>query len=114
MQIVRVAGYKVINLWDGAALPEAVRTIRSGKANGINLNYTRNFPESIEEVRGEGKIKYIQVNYYSKDAPYDYSAIHSLAGLESIGVYTTDRLEIRFHEFPALKSAELFWRPRAS
>jgi len=104
--------YNVINLWDGHSINAAIQLIRDGKANGINFNFTRNFPSNIDEIKSAQQIKYIQINDYSWD--FDYSAIDHLDKLEELSIYTTDKREINFDHFPNLKTAAIFWRPKAN
>ena len=106
--------FRVINLTDGSMLFHARRTILDGMANGINLNFTRNHPETLEPLRGLEGLLSVIVHDYVHSWHYDYSFIHSLSMLRHLAVYTTDRKEIDFSCFPVLESAALFWRPKAN
>ena len=105
--------FKVVHLTDGELLPEAVTLIDKGKADGINLNYIRNWRKDLEPIRNSLSIKCIIVNDYPPSKQYDYSAIHSLRNLERLSVNTTVKKEIDFSVFPLLKSVALTWRPKA-
>ncbi len=111
MQILTQNNYTIINLTDGKLMPEAVKLINKKRADGINFNFIKKFPAHINEIGLASNIKYIQINDYSWD--FDYSAINNLVKLEHLSVYTTDKKEINFSNFPFLKSAALFWRAAA-
>ena len=106
-------GYNIINLTDGNLLTEAATFINQGNADGINLNYIKNWPLDLEALRDLNTIKSIIVNDYPTSSEYDYSAIHSMGNLEHISINTTDRKEISFSSWPKLNSVALMWRPKA-
>jgi Leucine-rich repeat (LRR) protein len=112
MEINKLGRYKVVHLLDGSLIDESVQLVNEGKADGINFNFSRNFPKSIDAIRNAPLTRYIQINDYVGD--FDYSAINSLQNLESLSIYTTDSKEINFQNFPLLMSAAINWRPRAS
>ncbi len=111
MEILIQNDYRVVNLTDGALLNEAINIVNDRKADGINFNFIRNFPSSIEGIENAQNIKHIQVNDYSWD--FDYDVIHRLSTLESIAIYTSDKKEINFKKFPLLKNVAITWRPKA-
>lgn len=106
--------FKILQLNDGNLLPEAVTFVDKGKADGINLNYIKNWRTDLEPLRTSKTMKCLIVNDYPPSINYDYSAIHSLSSLIHIAVNTTDKKEIDFSAFPKLISATLRWRPKAS
>ena len=106
-------GFRVINLTDGDLLAEAVKFIDKGKADGINLNYIKNWRRDLEPLRDSQTIKFLTVNDYPPSEQYDYSAIHSLSSLVHLSIYTTDKKEIDLSVFRFLKSVALTWRPKA-
>lgn len=111
MKILRQNNYDIIHLTDGKLTLEAVKLINDRRADGINFNFIKNFPSDINEIKLAQGIKYIQINDYSWS--FDYSAINYLSKLEHLSVYTTDKKEIDFLNYPALKSTAIFWRPKA-
>ncbi len=111
MEILKRDTYNIIHLTDGQSINQAIKLIVDNKADGINFNFTKNFPLNINEIKSARQIKYIQINDYSWD--YDYSAIHTLGKLEHLSIFTTDKKEINFSFFPDLKSTAIFWRPKA-
>jgi hypothetical protein len=111
MEILEQSGYRIVHLTDGARLADAVDLINRRLADGVNLNFIRNFPRDIDLLQSAKAIKSVQINDYSWK--YDYSVIHSLTTLEALSVYTTDKKEIDYSRFPRLKRAALFWRPKA-
>lgn len=106
-------GYTIIHLTDGDLLPQAVTFIEKGKADGINLNYIKNWRTDLEPLRNLQAIKCLTVNDYPPSMTYDYSAIHTLRQLSHLSINTTDKKEIDFSVFPHLKSVTLAWRPKA-
>lgn len=106
-------GYKIIHLTDGDLLPQAVAFIEKGKADGVNLNYIRNWRTDLEPLRDLQTIKCLIVNDYPPSMNYDYSSIHSLKQLTHLSINTNDKKEIDFSIFPHLKSVTLAWRPKA-
>jgi hypothetical protein len=112
MKIVRQKDYNIVHLTDGKLIMEAVLLINDRKADGINFNFTKNFPKDINEIKAAARLKYIQINDYSWD--FDYSAINYLSKLEHLSIYTTDKNEINFTNWADLKSATIFWRPKAN
>jgi hypothetical protein len=113
MEVLAQNGYKVIHLTDGFLLPEAIEWVERGKADGINLNFVRNFPASINLIKGSKKMRFLAINDYDHKKEYDYSAIHFLTSLEHLSVYTTDNKEIDYSAFPLLNSTAIMWRPKA-
>jgi hypothetical protein len=111
MEILRQNEYNIVHLTDGKLITDAVRLINDRKADGINFNFTKNFPSDINEIKLATDIKHIQINDYSWE--FDYTAINDLSKLEHLSVYTTDKKEINFSNWPMLKSAAIFWRPKA-
>lgn len=111
VEILEQDGYRIVQLNDGTMLTDAVDLINRRRADGINLNFIRNFPKDVDLLRSAKGIKNITINDYSWD--FDYSVIHSLTTLECLSVYTTDKNEIDYSKFPNLKSTALFWRPKA-
>ncbi len=112
--IIKMGSYNVLHLTDGNLLPEAVAFVDKGKADGINLNYIRNWRTDLEPLRQSKKIKYLIVNDYPKSRPYDYSAIYSLNTLLDLSIYTSDKKEIDFSAFPNIENISLKWRSKAS
>lgn len=112
MKIICQNNYNIVHLTDGKNIKEAVKLINDKHADGINFNFTKNFPVNINEIKLAKDIKYIQINDYSWD--FDYNAINYLSTLEHLSVYTSDKKEINFSLYPVLKSAAIFWRPRAN
>lgn len=106
-------GYKVIHLTDGDLLTKAVEWVESSKAEGINLNFIRNHPYSLDRIKDSRQMRFLTVNDYDHKNEYDYSAIHHLASLEHLSIYTTDNKEIDFSAFPKLVSIALMWRQKA-
>jgi hypothetical protein len=106
--------FKILQLSDGNLLPEAVAFVDKGMADGINLNYIRNWRTDLEPLRACKKIKCLIVNDYPPSMDYDYSAIHSLISLIHLSVNTADKKEIDFTAFPKLTSVTLRWRSKAS
>ena len=43
MKIIKINGFKVINLTDGSKIKNAVKLINKNKAGGINFNYIKIF-----------------------------------------------------------------------
>ncbi len=109
MEIIHRDEFRVLHITDGLEHDEAIRMINSNMADGINFNYTRNFPKQIDFLEACPSIKYLQLN----DLGYDYSVINKLTNIEVLDVYTNDRNEIRFDKFPKLKKVDIFWRPKA-
>jgi len=112
--ILKIGSYKILHLTDGNLLPEAVAFVDKGKADGINLNYIRNWRTDLEPLRGSKTMKYLIVNDYPPSRQYDYSAIHLLHNLLHLSVNTSDKKEIDFSAFPNINSVTLRWRPKAS
>lgn len=102
-------GFKIIHLTDGLQHEEAMKMINADKADGINFNYVTNRAEHLGFLIACPKIKYIQIN----DSTCDYSIINSLSNLEELLIYTDDRTEINFKNFPKLKRVAIYWRPKA-
>ena len=103
----------MIHVTDGSLLADAASFINQGKADGINLNYTKNWPSDLEPLRDLKTIKCIIVNDYAPSKPYDYSAVHSMRNLEHISIHTSDKKEITFSSWPNLNSVTLMWRHKA-
>ena len=112
--ILKIGGYKILHLTDGNLLEEAVAFVDKGKADGINLNYIRNWRTDLEPLRKSKIMKCLIVNDYPPSVQYDYSAIHSLHNLLHLSVNTSDKKEIDFSAFPKITSVTLKWRPKAS
>ena len=112
-QIQYSGDFRVIHLTDGNLLGDAVTFIESGKADGLNLNYIKNWRSDLEPLRDSQSIKFLTVNDYPPSETYDYSAIHTLTNLMHLSVYTSDKKEIDFSAFPILNSVALTWRPKA-
>lgn len=106
--------YRIINLTDGILIGESVKMVNAKKANGINFNFTRNFPKDLNVVSDAEDIKSIQINDYDHKREFDYSVIQKLKSLEDLSIYTTDKREVDYSSFPLLKSTALFWRPKAN
>jgi len=106
-------GYRVINLTDGLLLSAAVEVVENKAADGINLNFIRNFPETIDAIKASKRILSLSVNDYDHNRVYDYTAIHHLQSLKQLSVYTTDKKEIDYSAFPLLESTAIMWRPKA-
>jgi len=113
LEILLQSNFKIVHLTDGGLLTEAITLIDKGKADGINLNYIRNWRTDLEPLRNSRTIKCLIVNDYSSSIQYDYSAIHSLHNLQHLSIHTTDKKEIDFSAFPLLTSVALTWRPKA-
>ncbi|SHF69230.1 leucine-rich repeat domain-containing protein [Flavisolibacter ginsengisoli] len=113
LDILQQDDYKIIHLTDGELLSEAVKLIDKGKADGINLNYIRNWRTDLEPLRNSKTIKCLAVNDYPPSMQYDYSAVQTLTNLQHLSINTTDKKEIDFSAFPFLTSVALTWRPKA-
>jgi hypothetical protein len=113
LEILLQDDYKIVHLTNRELLTEAIKLIDKGKANGINLNYIRNWRTDLEPLRNSKTIKCLIVNDYPPSMEYDYSAIHSLKNLQHLSIHTTDKKEIDFSAFPLLTSVALTWRPKA-
>jgi hypothetical protein len=113
MEILKQEGYKIIHLTDGSLIKEAVKIINAGRADGVNFNFVENYLHHINEIRSAPTIKFISIRDYGPGFELDYSAIYSLSKLESLSIYTSDRQEINYLNFPILHSTALFWRPKA-
>jgi len=113
MTIKEVNNYRVINLIDGDQIKEAAELINQDKADGVNFNFIRNFPKTIDEIRTARNIKHIVIHNYPKSWDFDYSVINNLHTLEILNVYTDDRNEINYFNYPKLKRTALYWRPKA-
>jgi hypothetical protein len=111
MEIMEINNFKVASVYDGNLIHESIKIINEGQANGINFNFGKNFPQNIDEVKFNTNIKYVQINDYSWD--FNYSAINSLMNLEHLSIYTKDKIEINYSNFPFLKSTAITWRPNA-
>lgn len=108
---INLENLNILHLWDGAGVSEAVKLINDGKANGINFNFTKNFPSNINEVKNALGLKYLQINDYTWE--FDYTAMNYLSSLECLYIYTTDKKEINYSNYPYLKKTALYWRPKA-
>ncbi|MBS0645224.1 MAG: hypothetical protein JSR97_01350 [Verrucomicrobia bacterium] len=113
LDILQQGDYKIVHLTDGELLSEAVKLIDKGKADGINLNYIRNWRTDLEPLRNSNTIKCLAVNDYPPSMQYDYSAVQTLTNLQHLAINTTDKKEIDFSAFPLLTSVALTWRPKA-
>lgn len=113
LDILHQGDFRIVHLTDGELLPEAIKLIDTGKADGINLNFIKNWRTDLEPLRNSQTIKCVVVNDYPPSMQYDYSAIHSLPNLQHLSVHTTDKKEIDFSVFPFLTSVALTWRPKA-
>jgi hypothetical protein len=113
MEILRQNDYNIIHLTDGNLIVNAVQLINDRKADGINFNFIKNFPRTIDEIKLAPETKYIQINDYSSDRTFDYKAINFLFKLEHISLYTSDKKEIDFTNYPNLNSIAIEWRPKA-
>ena len=111
MEIVQINNYNVINLIDGKLISDAIKLVNDGQADGINFNFIKNFPSNIDEIKFASNIRYIQINDYAWD--FDYSAVNHLSKLEHLSLYSTDRKEMNYLNFPILNSTALNWRPKA-
>src|SRR5688572_19187650 len=96
LEILLQDNFKIVHLTDGELLTEAIALIDKGKANGINLNYIRNWRTDLEPLRNSQTIRCLIVNDYPPSMEYDYSAIHSLKNLQHLSINTTDKKEIDF------------------
>ena len=113
MEILKQGNYKIIHLTDGKLIKDAVKIINEGRADGINVNFIENYLPDINEIKLAPAIKYISIRNYGPDFEFDYSAINALSKLEDLSVYTSDRKEINYLNFPVLTGTALFWRPKA-
>lgn len=113
LDIRQQGDYRIVHLTDGELFSEAVKLIDKGKADGINLNYIRNWRTDLEPLRNLKSIKCLIVNDYPPSWQYDYSAVQTLTGLQHLSINTTDKKEIDFSAFPNLTSVALTWRPNA-
>ena len=105
--------YRIINLIDGNKIREAAELINQDKADGVNFNFIRNFPHNIDAIKIARNIKDVTINLYPKSWDFDYSAINDLHTLENLNVYTYDRNEINYFNYPKLRNTGLYWRPKA-
>jgi hypothetical protein len=103
----------VVHLTDGALLPAAIDMVENAKADGINLNFIRNFPPTIDRIKDCKRILFLAVNDYDHTRDYDYSSIHYLQSLTHLSIYTTDKKPIDYSAFPKLESTAIIWRPKA-
>lgn len=113
LDIFQQGDYRIVHLTDGELLSEAVEMIDKGKADGINLNYIRNWRADLEPLRNSKTIKCLTVNDYPPSRQYDYSAVQTLTTLQHLSINTTDKKKIDFSAFPNLTSVALTWRPKA-
>jgi hypothetical protein len=113
MKILKEDGYKIIHLSDGNLIKEAVKMINAGQADGINFNFIWNYLHTIDEIRAAPATRYIRIMDNGPDFELDYSAIYALSKLESLSIYTSDRQEINYLNFPILHSTALFWLRKA-
>lgn len=113
LDILHQGDYRIVHLTDGELLREAIKLIDKGKADGINLNYIRNWRTDLEPLRNSQTIKCLAVNDYPPSMQYDYSAVQTLTNLQRLSINTTDKMEIDFSAFPVLTSVALTWRPKA-
>jgi len=113
LDVLNQGDFKIVHLTDGELLTEAIKLIDKGKANGINLNYIRNWRTDLEPIRNSQTIKCLVVNDYPPSMQYDYSAIQTLTNLQHLSINTTDKKDIDFSVFPLLTSVTLTWRPKA-
>lgn len=113
LDILKQGDYRIVHLTDGELLSDAVKLIDKGKADGINLNYIKNWRTDLEPLRNSQTIKCLTVNDYPPSMNYDYSAVQTLTNLQHLSISTTDKKEIDFSVFPVLTSVALTWRPRA-
>ena len=109
-----IGGFKILQLNDGNLLSEAVAYVDKGKAEGINLNYIKNWRTDLEPLKNSKTMKCLIVHDYPPSFNYDYSAMHSVKSLIHLSVNTADKKEIDFTAFPKLTSVALRWRPKAS
>ena len=114
MEILRQNNYNIVHLIDGKLITEAIELINKGQADGINFNFVKNFPSNIDEIKLAPRLKYIQINDYPTSREFDYSAIDFLSNLNNLSVYTNDKKEINFFNYPFLKTAAINWRPKAN
>ena len=113
LDILKQGDYRIVHLTDGELLSDAVKLIDKGKADGINLNYIKNWRTDLEPLRNSQTIKCLTVNDYPPSMHYDYSAVQTLTNLQHLSINTTDKKEIDFSVFPVLTSVALTWRPKA-
>jgi hypothetical protein len=113
LDILHQGDFRIVHLTDGELLNEAIKLIDKGKADGINLNYIRNWRTDLEPLRNSQTIKCLAVNDYPPSMQYDYSAVQTLTNLQHLSINTTDKKEIDFSAFPLLTSVALTWRPKA-
>ena len=113
LDILHQGDFRIVHLTDGELLSDAIKLIDKGKAEGINLNYIRNWRTDLEPLRNSQTIKCLTINDYPPSMHFDYSAIHSLRNLQHLSINTTDKKEIDFSVFPFLTSVGLTWRPKA-
>ena len=113
LDILHQGAFRIVHLTDGEFLNEAVKLIDKGKADGINLNYIKNWRTDLEPLRNSQTIKCLVVNDYPPSMQYDYSAVQTLTNLQHLSINTTDKKEIDFSVFPVLTSVALTWRPKA-
>lgn len=111
MEIMEINNFKVASVYDGNLINESIKIINDRQADGLNFNFGKNFPQNIDEIRFNTNIKYVQINDYSWD--FDYSAINSLTNLEHLSIYTKDKIEINYSNFPFLESTSITWRNNA-
>jgi hypothetical protein len=113
MEILKHGNYRIIHLIDGELIYKALDLINTDKADGLNLNFIRNFPAEINVLRKASRIKCITINDSSSKRDFDYSIINYLSNLERLEIYTSDKKEINFQNFPKLKEVAINWRPAA-
>jgi hypothetical protein len=113
LEILKQGDYRIVHLTDGELLSDAVKLIDKGKADGINLNYIKNWRTDLEPLRNSQTIKCLTVNDYPPSMHYDYSAVQTLTNLQHLSINTTDKKEIDFSVFPFLTSVALTWRAKA-
>jgi hypothetical protein len=106
-------GFNIVHLTDGNLLTEAVGVVEKGKADGININFIKNWRADLEPLRNSKSMKCLIVNDYPPSIQYNYTAIHSLPNLLHLSVYTSDKKEIDFTAFQHLNSVTLTWRLKA-
>ena len=105
MHIRDLDGYKVVSPTDGQDLQKAIEIINSGKANGLLVHFTKNWPKNLETLKGLNNPLYLNVQFF----PGDYSAIHNLQSLETLNIFAVGGAKVDYSCFPALKKTALEW-----
>jgi hypothetical protein len=111
MRIHELDGYEVLSFDEGNEIPKAVDWVKKGKANGINTNFLRNWPKTLDPLGEASNLRCLIIN--PGPYPIELDFLRKLQNLEVLSVCTDDRVEIDYSCLPKLQKTALFWRPKA-